>query len=248
MKRFFCLILVIAMCTTMPVSANAYELYPETAFDVEDAMLIQNERLIVYNAAWFRALRTGYLGYESHYNTNFAMESGMGYIYNQNSCPQFLIGNSTMANVGCEIAAVYNAIKLRGLTVYCSNIIRTFEKDNYLMTYGYLGSDPYAIGDYFDNNMAYSLTEYTDYDTFNDYIADNISTYNVYIVSYWNDDTISQGLHTVCFYTSGGNIYGYNIEWNAVGITTHESLLSFIEASDRFIVGYFVPRMGRIKP
>ena len=60
-----------------------------------------------------------------------------------------------MADVGCEIAATYNALKLRGRIIPCSSIIRSFEKDGYLLKYktvGDWGSDPYAIGDYLDDN------------------------------------------------------------------------------------------------
>lgn len=87
----------------------------------------------------------------------------MGYIYGQATCPNFAIGTEYMASVGCEIAATYNALKLRGRIIPCSSIIRSFEKDGYLMknkSVGDWGSDPYAIGDYLnDNSIGY--TQYT---------------------------------------------------------------------------------------
>lgn len=245
-SKVLSIVLIIAICTSMSLSVSA-QAPLEDVNNPADELTPQGEEFVVYNAAWFYLLRTGYARYEQHYTANYALESGMGYIYNQNTCPQFAIGDAQMADVGCEIAAVYNAIKLRGLTVFCSSIIRSFEKDNYLMARGYLGSDPYAIGDYFANNIAYQPTEYTDYETFDDYITENISDFNVYIVSYWNNsDTIMEGLHTVCFYSSGGNLYVYNLYSNSTGVATKTSLSSFVD-SDAFIVGYFVPRMGRMK-
>lgn len=245
--KVLCVVLIMSTCVPMSLSVSAQGTPIECVYNSMNEIAPQSEEFVVYDDAWFYLLRTGYSGYEAHYTTNFALESGMGYIYNQNTCPQFLIGSDEMADVGCEIAAVYNAIKLRGLTMSCSNIIRSFEKDNYLMARGYLGSDPYAIGDYFANNIAYQPTEYTDFDTFNDYVMDNITDYNVYIVSYWNDsETIMKGLHTVCFYSSGGNLYVYNLYKNSTSVATQTSLSSFVD-SEAFIVGYFVPRMGRMK-
>lgn len=245
MKRLCSLLLVFVMCFSLAVTANAEEIPNE---DVTNSNISPRaEEAVVYNAAWFYALRTYYLNSGAHFTSNTALESGMGYIYNQNTCPQFYIGLSRMASVGCEIAAVYNAIKHRGLTVPCASIIKTFEESGYLMTEGFLGSDPFAIGDYFDNNMAYQLTEYTNYNSFNTRVMDNIDTQNVYIVSFWNTDSIFDGLHTVCFYTTtGGNkLYVYNLTTGATGVASRNSLSSFVD-SERFIVGYFVPRMGRL--
>lgn len=242
--KILCITLVASICASMPlfVSAAGSEYFSTGTLNR------QNEKIVLYNRAWFYSVRTIYTGYESHYKTNSELENGMGYIYNQKTCPQFSIGAAKMADVGCEIAAVYNAIKCRGTVVSCSDIIKVFERDGYLMTQGYLGSDPYAIGDYFDKNIAYKTTEYTDYDTFNDYVMDNISnpsSANVYIVSFWNSNSIFDGLHTVCIYSCLGSLYVYNLYSNSTAPSVKSSLSEFVD-SETFIVGYFVPRMGRM--
>lgn len=109
----------------------------------------------------------------------------MGYIYGQATCPNFAIGTEYMADVGCEIAATYNALKLRGRIIPCSSIIRSFEKDGYLMknkSVGDWGSDPYAIGDYLDDNSI-NYTKYTTYELMKVLVDRSAgSSYDVYIV------------------------------------------------------------------
>lgn len=248
MKKIISFILAIMMCASMTVVSFAQVPDVEPYATVDDLVLPQSERAVLHDAAWFYNLRTTYLNYDSHYTKNTELESGMGYIYGQGKCPQFYIGTSRMASVGCEIAAVYNAIKHRGFTVSCSEIIKTFEKKGYLMGVGYLGSDPFAIDDYFETSMSYQLTKYTSFSSFNSRVTSNISSRNVYIVSYWNTDDFTDGLHTVCFYTieNGSKLYVYNATTNSTKVAEKSSLLSLIKDDERFIVGYFVPRMGRM--
>lgn len=181
----------------------------------------------------------------------------MGYIYGQKKCPQFSIGTKKMAEVGCEIAAVYNALKMRGRVISCSSIIRTFEKEGYLMTLGIFGSDPYAIGEYLDLQISsYEPTTFKDYDDFYEKFStgiDDMSTSHVYIISYWNSQSELDGLHTVCVFTYQGTIYAYNNN----GVNDHIATLGSLDSlfylnsdytgnfEDHFIVGYYIPRLGR---
>ncbi len=203
-------------------------------------------RGLVFNANWFFLKRTEFTRYEDNYQKNKKLEVNMGYIYGQNKCPNFYIGDSRMSKVGCEIAATYNALKLRGRTVPCANIIRTFEKNGYLLTAGFHGSDPYAIGEYFENNISVKCTKYTDFDNFKSRIDKNVSsaTMNVYIASVWNGDSVLDGLHTFAFYTRNNKLYVYNYEDNNTTTTTSTSINRLIN-SKWFIVGYYVPDMGR---
>jgi hypothetical protein len=208
-----------------------------------------SSRILVSDAAWFRALRDSYPYYESHYTSNSSLEgTSMGYIINQNTCPNFAIGTKHMSGVGCEIAATYNALKLRGRIISCSSIIRSFEKDGYLisaLTTADLGSDPYAIGDYLSDNYI-SYTQYTDYDTMKTAVNDSIGSFDVYIVSFWNGDGITGGLHTVAFYTSSvdSKVYVYNLYSDSTSVEPKDSFASFVN-SNRFIVGYNVPQLRR---
>jgi len=204
-------------------------------------------RIVVYDAAWFRPFRSSYPGYESHYTSNSSLEgTSMGYIINQNTCPNFAIGNRYMSGVGCEIAATYNALKARGRIISCSSIIRSFERDGYLMSgfaYADLGSDPYAIGEYFSDNSI-SYTQYTDYDTMKTAVGNSVGSFDVYIVSFWNGDSFTNGLHTVAFYTSNSdsNVHVYNLSNDSTSVEPKNSFASFVN-SNRFIVGYNVPRL-----
>lgn len=144
-----------------------------------------------------------------------------------------------MPDVGCEIVATYNALRLNGRQISISNIIRSFEKDGYLMSEAYFGSDPYAIGDYLDS-IYVNYTEYANnssYTNFKNAVTNNISSKNTYIVSYWNTDSLLGGLHTVAFSTNGGTIYIYNLHTGDTKVSTRTSLSQFVE-SDRFIAGY----------
>ena len=151
-----------------------------------------------------------------------------------------------MSGVGCEIAATYNALKARGRIISCSSIIRSFEKDGYLMsglTSADLGSDPYAIGDYLSDNSI-SYTQYTDYDTMKTAVGNSTGSYDVYIVSFWNGDSITNGLHTVAFYTSNSDnkVHVYNLYSDSTDVESQISFASFVN-SNRFIVGYNIPRL-----
>lgn len=153
-----------------------------------------------------------------------------------------------MADVGCEIAATYNALKLRGRIIPCSSIIRSFEKDGYLLKYktvGDWGSDPYAIGDYLDDNSI-NYTKYTTYELMKVLVDRSAgSSYDVYIVSFWNDAIdMFQGLHTVAFYTSASDnvIHVYNYSTKSSTVETKNSFSSFVSGG-KFIVGYQIPQL-----
>lgn len=153
-----------------------------------------------------------------------------------------------MADVGCEIAATYNALKLRGRIIPCSSIIRSFEKDGYLMkneTVGDWGSDPYAIGDYLDDNSI-NYTKYTTYELMKVLVDRSAgSSYDVYIVFFWNDAIdMFQGLHTVAFYTSASDnvIHVYNYSTKSSTVETKNSFSSFVSGG-KFIVGYQIPQL-----
>lgn len=262
MKKALCVLLSVVMLLSMSVTAFAADFE-----DFEDAnstyattpsgkdgwaymgeTYADSSRILVYDAARFRAFRGSYAGYEAHYTSNSSLEgSSMGYIINQNTCPNFSIGSKYMAGVGCEIAATYNALKARGRIISCSNIIRSFERDGYLMSglaSADLGSDPYAIGDYLSDNYI-NYTQYTDFDTMKTAVSSSAgSTFDVFIVSFWNGDSFTAGLHTVAFYTSASDsqVHVYNLYSDSTGVETKNSFASFVN-SNRFIVGYNIPQL-----
>lgn len=206
--------------------------------------------VLLYNRAWFAAMRAVFHDYASHYAGNPALGDVGTYIIDQSDCASYRVGDDSFANVGCEIAATYNALRLINRNISLPMIIRSFERDGYLMLQGDFGSDPYAIGDYFSANGVH-FTEYAEnssYNRFNNYVASNSNSYHCYIVSFWTEDALPCSLHTIAFYTSGGKLYTYNRSGGIVqenGTRQWSNLLSIIENSSRFIVGYEVrPRLN----
>lgn len=258
MKKTLCFVLSIVMSLSLTVTAFAAEPESDTpnpaAFTENDGDYIGetqegSERIVLRGEAWFKACRATYSGYESHYTYNSRLEgSSMGYIYGQATCPNFAIGTEYMADVGCEIAATYNALKLRGRIIPCSSIIRSFEKDGYLMknkSVGDWGSDPYAIGDYLnDNSIGY--TQYTTHGLMKIAVDRSAgSTTDVYIVSYWvNGTNMLGGLHTVAFYTSASDnvLHVFNLSGKSSSVETADSF-SKLTNQGSFIVGYSIPRL-----
>lgn len=258
MKKTLCFVLSIVMLLSLTVTAFAAEPESDTpnpaAFTENDGDYIGetqegSERAIIYDPPAFKALRASYSGYEAHYTYNSKLEgSSMGYIYAQRECPQFAIGGQYMADVGYEIAATYNALKLRGRIIPCSSIIRSFEKDGYLLKYktvGDWGSDPYAIGDYLDDNSI-NYTQYNSYGTMELALNRSVgSAYDVYIISFWNNiNDINEGLHIVALYTSTSDsaLHVYNNSSNSKSVQSVANYGALI-GDGAFIVGYSIPRL-----
>ena len=151
-----------------------------------------------------------------------------------------------MAAAGCGPIAVYNALRYNGRQPDICRIIRDYELNGYLMSAGYLGTDPYAIADYFDDNLI-SYEEFPDndsYDEFYDEVMDNISLRRTYIVSYWNGPRITDGAYTVAFATNGGSIYIFNRYNNSTDLNVQSSLDAFV-SSERYITGYALGMRSR---
>jgi hypothetical protein len=113
------------------------------------------------------------------------------------------------------------------------------------MANGYLGSDPYAIGEYLSAKSV-TYTEYPDNDSYSAFakaVADSLSAKErkTFIISFWNSKHIGDGLHTVAFRTSNGSIVAYNRYSNVSTTKTYSSLDDFFAGeagSDRYITGY----------
>ncbi len=179
--------------------------------------------------------------YEDNFKLNVRLEKNLGFIFGQAKCPQFSVGNSNIESVGCEIIAVYNAIKKSGNDISCSAVIRDFEKNGYLMAAGHFGSNPYAIKKYFEEQFKYPVTEYSEYSSLQKAVTDNNCQNNVYIVSFWNSQAIKDGLHTVAFYVDDkGRLNIYNLNADATKIVLKNNLSQFVK-KENFIIGYSIP-------
>lgn len=191
---------------------------------------------------WFRLLRFHCRGAKKRSAYNRALETpSMGHILGQRICPDFHVGGSHMSRVGCEIAAVYNALRLSGRGMPCAEIIRVFEESGYLMgavTVGDFGSDPYAIGEFF-SGAGISYTCYNGFDAMCAAVDGSRGNGGVFIVSFWNRRRIWGGLHTVAFFTtrSDHDLHVLNFHGNDAGILTVERFSDLTDAK-RFITGY----------
>ena len=142
-------------------------------------------------------------------------------------------------------------IKVNGRIINLADTIRLFEENWTLTIYGWLGTNPYGIGDYFDRNHV-DYTEYStpsDYLAFKNYVNENIDTRQTYIVSFLLEpSTIFGGAHTAAFYSLGGKLYAFNRHNNDVDICEYDSLDDLIGEypSEKFVVGYSLGFRSRL--
>ena len=190
---------------------------------------------------WFRLLRFPCRGTKKRGAYNRALEATpLQYILGQQTCPDYRVGTQRMAHVGCEIAAVYNALRLCGRGMPCGEVIRAFEENGYLMgvfTVGDLGSDPYAIGEFL-HGTGIPYTRYPDFEAMGAAVDDSRGRGGVFILSFWNSRRIRGGLHTVAFYTCREDrlLHVLNLHGNDTDILPVNGF-STLTDRERFITG-----------
>lgn len=179
---------------------------------------------------------------DRNYEENRSLEApDMGFIYGQAVCPQFTLGKKKMAGVGCEIAATYNALRLLGRDASFAEILRDYEKAGYVMrgfVQGDMGTDPFSIGDFLKAHGT-DCVSYVNYDALASVMAEYKNSREVYILSFWNRNTVFGGLHTVAAYTSpnDGKLHVFNRYNNSTKETVFSSLGDYVP-KNRFVVGY----------
>ena len=113
------------------------------------------------------------------------------------------------------------------------------------------GTDPYAIPDILNKGGVIKVTNtFNSYNSMLECVNANLhysKPKKVYILSYWNYPTLNEcfahesGFHTICFYTTGGQIYTLNNNYNSPNSTeTVKSFERIMGNQKRFIVGYCV--------
>jgi len=115
------------------------------------------------------------------------------------------------------------------------------------MAGGYFGSDPYAIGEYLDQNNV-SYTEFPDnssYTSFKNEVTSHLSSRRTYIVSFWNGPSLFDQVHTVAFYSQNGSLHVYNLNTYGTTTTPETSLADFV-SSNRFIIDYALGERSRV--
>ena len=190
----------------------------------------------------FSARRRFFKDSEKNHRENLQLEEAdMGFIYGQATCPQFTVGKKKMAGVGCEIAATYNAMRLLGREVSFADILRDYEEDGYVMrgfVQGDMGTDPFSIGEFLSQHGVNSVC-YTNYEALASVITEFKDSFQVYILSFWNRDTVFGGLHTVTAYTSADDdrLHVFNMYNDSTDEAVREDLRAYVP-KNRFVVGY----------
>jgi len=177
---------------------------------------------------WFRLLRTRFRRKKPASRTHH------GPVWGQQSCGDLPLGRCTMAKNGCEIIAVYNALRFLGRPVLLEDLIARYERRGWIMAWGHLGSDPYAAGDYLaEQNLPHRV--FCDYDSF----AQGLENGKVFVLSYWLKDSLLSGAHGVTLYRSEGGLWVSNL-YNSQQSPRKIDSLWDITTPKRFIVGYEV--------
>lgn len=202
---------------------------------------------------------------ESNYIENKKRDTssfGVGFeclIYNQeegnyidHSPAEYKFGFTTFAEVGCEVASVYNLMIKLDRPEWLSDTIYKFEKWGleYSVGWGYLGSNPKQI----DHYLYHAGLIYTKIDCENHWITNTGKAFNTFkqqaisqkeahlIVSAWNVP-ISKGIHT--YYVEKTNITDdpfitYNWDSDYFYPLSIEKLDDLVQKGQKFIVGYII--------
>lgn len=131
-----------------------------------------------------------------------------GYINDQNTgaVSKLKLGSRDMSYNGCEVIAAYNALVTLGKREDIRDIAYHFENDGQMLG-GEFGTNPYALKRYF-SDKGYSVKTLE-----GENITDkNIPKADAYILSFWNDDDVMYGLHTVSVRKSDSGYYLYNYD------------------------------------
>ena len=100
-------------------------------------------------------------------------------------------GITEMKNNGCEVIAAYNALKTLGKPQDIRAIAYSFETDGQMLL-GAFGTNPYAVGRYFEK-IGYNVKTIEG----DDILTKPTPKADAYIVSFWNSDDVTDALHTV---------------------------------------------------
>ena len=155
-----------------------------------------------------------------------------GYINDQNTgaVSKLKFGTNTMDNNGCEIIAVYNAMKTLGNQKDIRDIAYYFENDGQMLK-GEFGTNPYANKRYFEKEgykvkvvEGEKITE------------EELPKADAYIVSFWNSNDVIDALHTVAMRrTKDGKYELFNFD------TEREDTEEVENLSERFMEEGVVP-------
>ena len=165
---------------------------------------------------------------ESQYEHNQIAEETLNTsepIDNQWLMIDYKYGAKRMDYNGCEIIAVYNARHLLDLDANLAQTANIFYDTHAIWLFGWFGSRP--------SDIALVLNHYgMEYSTFNS--VNDMTQDGVYIISYWNNGNLFEGIHTVAVQVTDGK----PVVFNNVGVSSTAAVSSY--AGDGFIIGYYL--------
>lgn len=141
------------------------------------------------------------------------------FIENQNAYTDMKYGKSTIQYAGCEVIAVYNALKsLLVDNISFPELISKFEKDGMVLS-GLFGTAPRALYDYLvGRGLEAKLV--IDREGF----AALEEKYKTFILTFYNDrDNIMKKVHTICITTENGGLIAHNIYGNGSAYGPYKS-------------------------
>lgn len=171
-----------------------------------------------------------------NYIYNCRSDINSGYINGQalGKVSQFKFGFFRMSYNGCEVIAIYNALRLKRKGMPLSRIAFEMEVNGASTLYGIFGSNPYFIGNFLLANSIKFIRAFTAV-KLGHYVRNN----GVYIISFWNTKTVFGGIHTVAATYYHNKFVVYNRYSNVSKLYYYGSIQS-IYSKGRFIVGYYL--------
>lgn len=188
---------------------------------------------------------------DSNYTYNQRMEragNGVGlgnYITDQSEVSRsgynsgnYRFGFTTFEDVGCEVAAAYNAMIAMDAEERLSETIYKFEKWAIEISVGWgsLGSNPRQINKYLDKR-GFSYEKYTSFSSFESAVNNAPDGAHI-IMSRWNKP-IYKGLHTFYIQKITNNLY-YSYNWDYADHYIDKTSISTFNDGSGFIVGYII--------
>lgn len=138
-----------------------------------------------------------------------------GFIEDQNSYTNLKYGNVTMKYAGCEVFAVYNAMRsILGKSLYTiPQLVSEFEKDGMVLG-GRFGTSPKALSDFLNKNGF--VTEFsTNVKEFDEIGSRNSDV----IITYYNDGrNILHEIHTIHVSKENGMYIAHNTYCNGSNV------------------------------
>lgn len=175
---------------------------------------------------WFRLLRTRFR------RKNPIVLPHRGPVWGQHACGDLPLGRCTMAKNGCEIIALYNALRFLGRAVPLEDLIARYESRGWIMAWGHLGSDPYAAGEYLAE-QGYPHRVFTDHDSFSRGLEEG----KVFVLSFWLRNSLFSGAHGVTLYRGDEGLWVCNLHDNQQSPKRLTDLCEMV-TPERFIVAY----------